>query len=192
MAFSVTYHQLAEHNIKNLYGGLPTPMRWRTTCSPTAISSPERNQDRQKRSVPEERFIMTRYCEYDPENRIHVPRAPAFRMLSRERVDDIVRRLSQPTISTNRRLSFICQREVKRSEMENCRKCKSASARTNYSPQAIEELTERMKTPTVTSNVRNSMRCLREMSVPDVIHSCERFSGSPSERFYRQFDTDTL
>lgn len=187
MAFVVTYHSLAKNNIRNLYGGLPAEIKLRTTTNDKAIIPAQRIHEQIKKPAPFEKFLNERYLEYDPENNIRIPRAPAFRRLSRSQVDEIVTRLSEPTVSKRRRASDICIREERRSLIESCRKCRAASCRPKASRQQTDEITDRLTLPTVTSNVRNSMRSLREFSAPEVRESCDRFSLTPSGRFAKEF-----
>ncbi|XP_045198152.1 uncharacterized protein LOC123552504 [Mercenaria mercenaria] len=187
MAFVVTYHSLSKHNIRNLYGGLPAEIKWRTSANEKAIVPAQRIHEQMKKSAPHEKFLNERYFEYDHENEIRIPRAPAFRRLSRESVDEIVLRLSQPTVSKRRRASDICEREMRRSFIESCRKCRAVSARPKASRREADEITERISLPTVTSNVRSSMRSLREFSVTEVRDACEKCSLTPSNRFAKEF-----
>lgn len=187
MAFIVTYQNLSKNNIRNIYSGFPADIKWRSTTDKKAIVPEQRIHEQLIRITPHQKFLNERYLEYDPENNIRIPRAPAFRRLSRDQVDQIVLRLSEPTVSRRRRASDICEREVKRSFIETCRKCRAVSARSNVSKQKMEEITQRVSLPTVTTNVRSSMRCLREFSVPEVKHACDKCTMTPSNRFARDF-----
>ena len=185
MAFVVTYHSLAKNNIRNLYGGLPEQLRLRTTMSPSSLSASQRIQEQCRRSGPTERFLNTRYYEYDAVHAIRVPRAPAFRQLSASNVERMVMRLSKPTVSKRRRVSDICEREMKRSFIEGCRKCRAVSARSAPSRQKIDEITLRVSLPTVTTNVRNGLRIDRCKSAQFVREACPKCA--PSDRFTRDF-----
>lgn len=187
MAFLVTYHNLSKNNIRNLYGGLPAEIKLRTISNEKAMIPSQRIHEQMNKSAPMEKFMNERYLEYDSENEIRIPRAPAFRRLSRARVDEIVQRLSVPTVSKRRRASDICVREERRSLIEGCRKCRAVSSRPKASRQQTDEITDRLTLPTVTSNVRNSMRSLREFSVSEVRDACDKCSLSPSDRFAKEF-----
>lgn len=190
MAFLVTYHSLATNNIRNLYGGLPEQIKLRTMVSPTALTASQRMREQYRRSGPTERFLNERYYEYDDEHGIRVPRAPAFRKLSASDVDRLVVRLSQPTVSKRRRASDICEREVRRSFVEGCRKCRAVSARSTVSRQRVDEITSRVATPTVTANVRNILRTERGKSAQSVREAC--YKCAPSDRFVRDFSVYNL
>ncbi|XP_060557503.1 uncharacterized protein LOC132717933 [Ruditapes philippinarum] len=187
MAFVVTYHNLSKHNIRNLYGGLPAEIKWRTTSNSKSIVPAQRVHEQMRKSAPHEKFLNERYYEYDPENEIRIPRAPAFQQLSRSRVDEIVDRLSRPTVSKRRRASEVCEREARRAFIETCRKCRALSAQPKASRQRADEITERLILPTVTSNVRKSMRSLGEFDVPEVRDACDKCSLTPSNRFAKEF-----
>lgn len=185
MAFVVTYHSLAKNNIRNLYGGLPEQIKLRTMMTPNALTAAQRIQEQCRRSGPTERFLNQRYYEYDFEHSIRVPRAPAFRQLSASDVDRLVERLSKPTVSKRRRASDLCEREVKRSFVEGCRKCRAASAQSVTSRQRVDEITSRVSKPTVTANVRNSLRIDRSRSAQSVRGMCTK--STPSDRFVQDF-----
>ncbi|KAL4218922.1 hypothetical protein ACF0H5_021509 [Mactra antiquata] len=187
MAFTVTYHSIAKNNIRNIYSGLPSEVRWRQPGFDKVLVPAQRANEQIRKSAPEEKFFNERYCEYDSENGIRIPRAPAFRLLNRAKVDQIVFRLSEPTISKRRRASDICDREAKRCLIEGCRKCRIVSAGSNLSRQQIDDITKRVSQPTVSANVRKNMRCRRQLSVPEVKESCEKCGLSPSTRFAREF-----
>lgn len=185
MAFVVTYHSLAKNNIRNLYGGLPEQIKLRTMVPPSAMTASKRIREQYRRRGPTERFLDERYYEFDHRHGIRVPRAPAFRQLSATEVDEMVVRLSQPTVSKRRRPSDICEREVRRSFVEGCWKCRAASARSARSQQQVDEITSRVSLPTVTASVRNSLRAERAYSAKSVRQVCSKCT--PSERFAREF-----
>ena len=187
MAFVVTYHNLSKHNIRNIYGGLPAELKVRTTGNNKAILPAQRVHEQMRKSGPHEKFLNERYYEYDPENEIRIPRAPAFQQLSRSQVDDIVERLSKPTVSKRRRASDICDREVRRSFIETCRKCRAASALPKASREKADQITERLLLPTLTSRMRKSTRSLRDLDAPEVRNKCEKCSLTPSGRFAKEF-----
>ena len=211
MAFSVSYHHLADRNIRNLYGGLPQDIRFRVMTSfPKSITATQRIKEQQTRMAPIDKFYQRRYYEYDTENNIRLPRAPAFRQLSRDRIDDMVNRLSKPTVSKRHRASDICERELKRYINETCPNClvRAPSAPpTKYpmfsgnidsarsfqgSRKDMDELTNRLLTPTVTSNIRNRMRCLHDWNVTEIHDACYKCAWTPSQRFYREMSIITL
>lgn len=187
MAFTVTYHNLAKNNIRNLYSGLPAEVKWRQPAFEKVLLPAQRANEQVRRSAPEEKFIKERYCEYDPEYEIRIPRAPAFRQLNRAQVDQIVVRLSVPTVSKRRRASDISDREAKQCLVEGRRKCQTISAGSFLSRKQIDDITERVSLPTVSANVRKNLRCRRQFSVPEVRESCEKCGLSPSTRFAREF-----
>lgn len=182
MAFVVTYHSLAKNNIRNLYGGLPEQIKLRTMVPPSAMTASKRIREQYRRRGPTERFLDERYYEFDHRHGIRVPRAPAFRQLSATEVDEMVVRLSQPTVSKRRRPSDICEREVRRSFVEGCWKSSARSAR---SQQQVDEITSRVSLSTVTASVRNSLRAERAYSAKSVRQVCNKCA--PSERFAREF-----
>lgn len=187
MAFAVTYYSLSKNNIRNLYSGLPVDIKWRTYSNKKSLVPTQRINEQINNSTPHEKFLSERYLEYDPDNKISIPRAPAFRSLSRSRVDEIVSRLSQPTVSKRRRASDLCEWEAKRSFVDSYRKCRAVSARPQASKRNVDEITDRLSLPTETMKVRTSSRSIRDYSQPEVRYSCERCTLTPSGRFAKEF-----
>lgn len=187
MAFAITYYSLSKNNIRNLYSGLPADMKWRTYSSEKSILPRQRINEHIKKSEPHDKLLSERYSEYDADNNIRIPRAPAFRSLSRSRVDEIVFRLSQPTVSKRRRASDLCEREAKRSFIESCRKCRAVSARPQATRRNVDEIIDRLSLPTETTKVHSSVRSIRDYSQPEAHYSCGKCTVTPSNRFAKEF-----
>lgn len=190
MAFNVTYHRLAEYNIRNLYGGLPREIPFRQTAFPLPVSSAQRH--REQLFIPQ-RHYDEQFYDYNDTFDIRLPRAPAFRILSRQKVDNIVRRLSQPTVSsaTRRWKPGVCERGVKRSltprspcpssVLSTPRSARSSVRTPSQSPrpkgrQEMDDITSRLLRPTVSANVRNRMKTLGTFDIREVQTACERVS----------------
>ena len=188
MAFNVTYHRLAEYNIRNLYGGLPREIPFRQAAYPLPVTSAQRH--REQLLIPQ-RHYDEQFYDYNKTFDIRLPRAPAFRILSREKVDSIVRRLSQPTVSsaTVRWQPGVCERGAKRSltprsprpssVMSTPRSARSSVRSPSPSPrprsrQEMDDITSRLLRPTVSANVRNRMRPMGTFDVREVQTACDR------------------
>ncbi|XP_052788397.1 uncharacterized protein LOC128223153 [Mya arenaria] len=187
MAFMVTYHSLSKNNIRNLYSGLPEEINLRVSTAPSLLTPQQRIHEKYRCRSPEQRFLRERYLEYDSENHIRVPRAPAFRQMPRSEVDKMVIRLCEPTVSKRRRASDICEREVKRSFIEKCRKCRAFSARPSVNREQADQITARLLVPTMSASVRRSASSLRGETGSEGKLSCDKCALGPSGRFARDF-----
>lgn len=198
MAFNVTYHRLAEYNIRNLYGGLPEEIRFRQPRYTSPITSAQRHHE--QRLLPPKHYDE-RFYDFHEEFDIRLPRAPAFRILSRQQVDDIVSRLSQATVSSASRRwkPGVCERGVRRSLTPRCssslqttpispRSARSLSRTPTPSPRPMsrremDDVTDRLLRPTVSANVRNRMKTLGTYNLRDIQTACVRSGRPPSSRW---------
>ena len=184
MAFSVSYHRLADYNIRNLYGGLPREIPFRQPPYTPAVFAAQRYREQPPDPLDE------RLYDYYEDLDIRLPRAPAFRLLSRRRVDDIVRRLSRATVSSagRRWKPGVCERGVQRSltprsvssPLTTPRSLISSTSRaTTPSPRRVDKkemdsITDRLLTPTVSAKVRNKMKALGTFSTREVQTACDK------------------
>ena len=184
MAFNVSYHRLADYNIRNLYGGLPPEIRFRKPPYTLTVSAPSRYHVRPQDPLDERLF------DYYQDMDIRLPRAPAFRILSSKRVDDIVRRLSHATVSSASRLwkPGVCERGAARSLTPRCssspqstpRSLVSSSSRSpTPSPrrmkrQEMDSITDRLLRPTVSAKVRRREKTLETFSVREIQTACDK------------------
>ncbi|XP_046567470.1 uncharacterized protein LOC124275834 [Haliotis rubra] len=91
MAFSLTFQSILDNNIRHIYSGTPSNMAYRHSKE-----YPNMDQLRQQKDNQYLKDYVLRVSEYRADYRCLVPRAPAFRILSRHEVDDIVERLNTP------------------------------------------------------------------------------------------------
>lgn len=92
-AFSSAYYDILSRDIRNVYGGVPpSEIRFRTTNYHLGIDFYERLRDQRTRSTI--RLYPRKYMEYLESYRICIPRAPAFRNLSKSEIDTMVNRLN--------------------------------------------------------------------------------------------------
>ncbi|XP_071096390.1 uncharacterized protein [Haliotis cracherodii] len=91
MAFSLSLQTILDSNIRHIYSGKPMNMAYRHSKE-----YPNMDQLRQQKDNQYLKDYVLRVSEYRADYHCLVPRAPAFRILSRHEVDDIVERLHQP------------------------------------------------------------------------------------------------
>ncbi|XP_012939854.1 uncharacterized protein LOC106012206, partial [Aplysia californica] len=95
MSFSLTFHEILDHNIRHVYSGVPLQLTYRHSSE-----YPNMDQLRQKRDNQTLKNNVLRTSEYTAEYKCLIPRAPAFRLLSRHEVEQMVSRLTRPTIAS--------------------------------------------------------------------------------------------
>ncbi|XP_041371195.1 uncharacterized protein LOC121384734 [Gigantopelta aegis] len=95
MSFSLTFHSILDHNIRHLYSGTPTNVSYRHSKE-----YPNMDQLRQQRENQYLKDYVLRVSEYRSEHKCFIPRAPAFKALSHQEVDEIVTRLSSQTVAS--------------------------------------------------------------------------------------------
>ena len=81
MAFSLTFNSILENNIRHVYSGMPVQMSYRHSTE-----YPNMDQLRQKRENQQLKDFVLRTSEYQANYNCLIPRAPAFRLLSRHQV----------------------------------------------------------------------------------------------------------
>ncbi|XP_076454523.1 uncharacterized protein LOC143289443 [Babylonia areolata] len=106
MAFSVSYHDLLDKNIRHIYSGLPSNVRFRgnprpgVTLNPhDGCVTPSSKRRPEVKAMP--RSLYRRLWTYSDQYSCPLPRAPALRSVSPARARVIVQRVSQMT-STHR------------------------------------------------------------------------------------------
>ncbi|XP_033731460.1 uncharacterized protein LOC117321086 [Pecten maximus] len=171
MAFRTTYHNILSHDLRNIHAGnvdsriirspsnLPIISPYVHACTTTS----------QRRN---------RALEYNYEHRLYVPRAPAFEVLSKERINDMVNRMHRPKTSH-------AYSDDARSEYDS----DSTLNRhvTSLSAADIKSCSERLANQqTVATKVRKCLTgSIRSKSAtPDIRSSCPRMTMSISQRYY--------
>jgi hypothetical protein len=81
MAFSLTFKSILDHNIKHVYSGKPIQMNYRHSSEYPNMDQLRNNRENQ---IFKNRVLKT--SEYRSDYHCLVPRAPAFRLLSRHEV----------------------------------------------------------------------------------------------------------
>ncbi|XP_025113130.1 uncharacterized protein LOC112575464 [Pomacea canaliculata] len=163
MAFSVSYHDLLDKNIRHIYSSLPSNIRFRSEPIPGVTLNPHHgclslhsHQNLQQSRVPA--LLRRRLWAYSQDYGVTLPRAPAFRLMSTNEVKAIVDRVSKPTNSQQRPLC-VCRREMLRQHWERCPSCHAAShGRRCSSKQEMSDLTARVSRPTHSARVRYELR----------------------------------
>ncbi|KAK3607382.1 hypothetical protein CHS0354_022542 [Potamilus streckersoni] len=174
MAFCVTYQCIQNYNIRNLYGGLPTEIKWRTPNFCPVLTPAKRIHDEQR--LPPDRFEV-KFYEYNREYDIKVPKAPAFQVLSRKEVQEIVDRVYQPIPRRQcKRVGSSHSEEDKSGQRPNgsptsyqSKSSRSLTSAKSYSQSDLEAITNRVSKATVASDIRVKMRNNVSTPLPDLV-----------------------
>lgn len=93
--FKTPFTRILSQDIKHIYSGFPQTVTLRYS-SPY----PTQEQLRQKEDSHDLKTSVLRFSEYDKSYGCLIPRAPAFRILSRHEIDSLVNRVSTPTVAS--------------------------------------------------------------------------------------------
>lgn len=93
--FQTSFNKILSRDIKHIYSGFPQTLMMRHSSI-----YPSQEQLRQKEDSHELKLGVLKYSEYDENYGCMIPRAPAFRNLSRYDFDDMVNRVRRPTIAS--------------------------------------------------------------------------------------------
>lgn len=93
--FQTSFNKILKRDIKHIYSGFPQTLSLRYTSI-----YPTMDQLRQKEDSHDLKMGVLKYSEYDENYGCMIPRAPAFRNLSRYEIDAMVGRLRQPTTAS--------------------------------------------------------------------------------------------
>lgn len=111
-AFCTTFHSMLKHDIKHTYYGKPISMTFRGNEYP--------NLDQMRKSMEErdmkQRVLRGKTTVY---RNYSIPAAPAFRLLSRHEVDDIIVRLRKSTIASDGPEASADERQMAKIRREN-------------------------------------------------------------------------
>jgi len=146
MAFSLTFNSILNNNIRHVYSGKPVQMSYRHSSE-----YPNMDQLRQKRENQHLKDYVLRTSEYQEGYNCMIPKAPAFRLLSRHEVDDITTRLRKSTVATQRQDGATEEKMLQ----------DKAKAHPKYlglkkvSQAELDEITERLQRPTQTAAIRD-------------------------------------
>jgi len=179
MAFCTTYKTILDSNIRNIYSGLPSEIRFRIPSFSPTIDHAKRMHELQLQ--PPDAFDL-RYLVSVPGHNVKIPRAPAFRVFSEAEVNEIVKRVSRPTCSAKSRRE-VCKREVERSKKDMCAYCELSRLPDDISKRRVDDITRRLlTTPTISSTIRNNMRDKRRYSLSAVHGPCTKVLVRPYTR----------
>ncbi|GFO19929.1 hypothetical protein PoB_004643400 [Plakobranchus ocellatus] len=95
MSFCLTFHSILDNNIRHVYSGTPLQLTYRHSSE-----YPNMDQLRQRKDNQQLKNAVLRTSEYRSEYRCLIPRAPAFRIMSRHEIEEVVARLTRPTIAS--------------------------------------------------------------------------------------------
>lgn len=95
--FQTSFNKILKRDIKHIYSGFPQSLNMRHSSVYPTI-----DQLRQKEESHDLKLGVLKYSEYDENYGCLIPRAPAFRNLSRHEIDSMISRLRQPTVASKR------------------------------------------------------------------------------------------
>ena len=143
--FKTSFTSIISRDLKHIYSGFPQTMKYRHAAPyPTQdqIRMQEENKDLKKYVLKSSEFVSEYGCL--------IPRAPAFRILSRHDVDRVVTRLRQPTVASKgiSHTSDTMMREQKEREHAKYLGLKSVGER------EMTMIVDRLTQPTKSSRIR--------------------------------------
>ncbi|CAC5402260.1 unnamed protein product [Mytilus coruscus] len=111
--------------------------------------------------------------DYFPEYMTHIPKAPAFRTASGEKINEIVERLSTPSSTASRERYINIE--------------PSADKRDIVQPSPVDCRLKvlRLNQPTVASYIRFQMRSRKDrlINVEDIRNSCDKYNRHPPQGY---------
>jgi len=146
MSFSLTFHEILDNNIRHVYSGIPLNLTYRHSSE-----YPNMDQLRQSRANQMMKNAVLRTSEYNAGYKCLVPRAPAFRLLSRHDVDEIVARLTRPTVASQG-ISGTSERNMVEEQAATHPKYMGLK---DVSKEEAEQITSRVSKPTRMSLIRD-------------------------------------
>ncbi|XP_045209870.2 uncharacterized protein LOC123561505 [Mercenaria mercenaria] len=143
--FKTSFNSILSRDLKHIYSGFPQVLKYRHSAP-----YPTQEQLKLKEENNHLKTYVLKSSEFVPEYSCLIPRAPAFRILSRHEVDGVVTRLTTPTIAS---------RGISLTSDKTMREEKEKSHSKYLGLQKIDEreqtmLTERMTRPTQSSRMR--------------------------------------
>lgn len=98
--FSAAYYDILARDLRHVYSGVsPSEIKFRTMAYHHGIDIIDRLREQRKR--PDFKIFPRKYLEYLETYDICIPRAPAFRNLSKVEIDNMVYRLNSKQTSLN-------------------------------------------------------------------------------------------
>lgn len=93
--FKTSFNSILRRDLKHIYSGFPQVLKYRHTAP-----YPTQEQMRMKEENTHLKTYVLKSSEFVPEYSCLIPRAPAFRILSRHEIDGLVTRLTKPTVAS--------------------------------------------------------------------------------------------
>lgn len=93
--FKTSFNSILSRDLKHIYSGFPQVLKYRHTQP-----YPTQEQLRLQAENEQLKTYVLKSSEFVPEYSCLIPRAPAFRILSRHELNGVVNRLTKPTIAS--------------------------------------------------------------------------------------------
>ncbi|XP_060557489.1 uncharacterized protein LOC132717922 [Ruditapes philippinarum] len=143
--FKTSFNSILSRDLKHIYSGFPQVLRYRHTKP-----YPTQDQLKIKEENHQQKTYVLKSSEFVPEYSCLIPRAPAFRILSRHEVNGVVSRLTTPTIASQ----GISSKSVNAMLDDKSRNHSKYLGLQKIDEREQTMLTERMTRPTQSSRMR--------------------------------------
>ncbi|KAK3088544.1 hypothetical protein FSP39_020395 [Pinctada imbricata] len=143
--FVMPFNQIVSKDIKHIYSGFPQTVSLRFTPA-----FPTLEQMRQQDDSHNLKTSVLRISEYDESYGCMIPRAPAFRLLSRHEIDQSVNRLRTPTVAS-KGLANSSDKAVVNETRSNYPKYLGLK---KVNKQEMDQIVSRLNQPTKISEIR--------------------------------------
>ena len=143
--FQTSFNKILTRDIKHIYSGFPQTISLRYSSI-----YPTMDQLREKENSHNLKLGVLKLSEYDANYGCMIPRAPAFRNLSRHEVENVIQRLQTPTIASRGIKNTSDNNIVLEKEKTNPQFLGLKREGTN-----LGELNTRLNRPTKISEIRN-------------------------------------
>jgi len=112
--FQTPFNTIVTRDIKHIYSGFPNNVHLRYTPQ-----YPTMEQLKIREENTELKAGVLRFSEYDEKYGCLIPRAPAFRTLSQQEIEEMVQRLQKPTIASKGICNTSDKNVVEHQDMHN-------------------------------------------------------------------------
>ncbi|OWF55741.1 hypothetical protein KP79_PYT03532 [Mizuhopecten yessoensis] len=145
--FKMAFNTIVTRDIKHIYSGFPQniPMRY-SNPYPTMAQMRLREENQDLKSG------VLRFSDYDEMYGCLIPRAPAFRSLSRHEIEDMIERLRRPTLASK----GICNTSDDNMVRENNSANPKYRGTKTVSEDELTGITQRLSKPTTISEIRRN------------------------------------
>ena len=159
--FKTSFTSILSRDLKHIYSGFPQTMKFRHSAP-----YPTQDQLRMQEENQELKSYVLKSSEFVPEYGCMIPRAPAFRILSRHDVDKMVTRLRAPTVASQgiSHTSDTKMREQKERDHSKYMGLKSVGER------EMTMIVDRLTQPTQSSRIREiqTLRSAQRRQMTDI------------------------